>query len=112
MQHDPACAIECDAGEPGSAGLGCTCGLDEARAADIATPLGARTRARACDEVRDEHAAAYDTLIARATAEPNIKRKTALAALADVASCQARRAKQWADQYRLIAQELEEIDTP
>lgn len=27
--HGPECAIMTDAGEPGSAGLGCTCGVDE-----------------------------------------------------------------------------------
>lgn len=27
--HKPDCALELDAGEPGSAGLGCTCGFDD-----------------------------------------------------------------------------------
>ena len=62
------------------------------------------------DALRAAAALEFEQAMARSRAEPVFSKKKAIHSFAELASCQARRAKQWADAYRLLADECEELE--
>jgi hypothetical protein len=62
------------------------------------------------DAIRAEAAQEFERAMAHMRAELSYPRKKAFHAFAELAACQARRAKQWANAYRLLADECEELE--